>query len=133
MQNASKYFFFTFHSSAEDTHNQTKAALKKLARPFQNEIFAKRCYREIRMLRHFDHENVSVQSSVDEVLRVDGGCVAGHEACRVKNKGRTVECHFTGQMLDRKRWLILCSSLCVRYAVRCACVYVCMFECRCCA
>ena len=92
MQNASKYFFFTFHSSAEDTHNQTKAALKKLARPFQNEIFAKRCYREIRMLRHFDHENVSVQSSVDEVLRVDGGCVAGHEACRVKNKGRTVEC-----------------------------------------
>ena len=45
------------------------------------------------MLRHFDHENVSVLSSVDDVLRVDGGCCAGHEACRVKNKGRTVDCH----------------------------------------
>ncbi|KAL8611253.1 hypothetical protein ACOMHN_013684 [Nucella lapillus] len=46
-------------ASAEDNSRpKAKVALKKLARPFQNEIFAKRCYREIRMLRHFDHENI---------------------------------------------------------------------------
>ncbi|XP_076468687.1 mitogen-activated protein kinase 14B-like [Babylonia areolata] len=46
-------------ASADDSSRpKAKVALKKLARPFQNEIFAKRCYREIRMLRHFDHENI---------------------------------------------------------------------------
>lgn len=44
--------------SADDTVRKCKVALKKLARPFQNDIFAKRCYREIRMLCHFDHENI---------------------------------------------------------------------------
>lgn len=44
--------------SADDNLTKTKVALKKLARPFQNDIFAKRCYREIRMLSHFDHENI---------------------------------------------------------------------------
>lgn len=45
--------------AAEDVVTNTKVALKKLARPFQTEVlFAKRCYREIRMLRHLDHENV---------------------------------------------------------------------------
>uniref|UniRef100_A0A672JDC9 mitogen-activated protein kinase n=1 Tax=Salarias fasciatus TaxID=181472 RepID=A0A672JDC9_SALFA len=35
-----------------------KVALKKLHRPFQSEIFAKRAYRELRLLKHMKHENV---------------------------------------------------------------------------
>lgn len=37
----------------------TKVAIKKLARPFQTAIHAKRTYRELRMLKHMNHENVS--------------------------------------------------------------------------
>ncbi|CAL9702569.1 unnamed protein product [Knipowitschia caucasica] len=36
-----------------------KVAIKKLHRPFQSEIFAKRAYRELRLLKHMKHENVS--------------------------------------------------------------------------
>lgn len=33
-------------------------AIKKLARPFQSAIHAKRTYRELRLLKHMNHENV---------------------------------------------------------------------------
>ncbi|XP_059078748.1 mitogen-activated protein kinase 14-like isoform X1 [Tigriopus californicus] len=36
----------------------TKVAIKKLARPFQSAIHAKRTYRELRMLKHMNHENI---------------------------------------------------------------------------
>ncbi|ESO06544.1 hypothetical protein HELRODRAFT_106175 [Helobdella robusta] len=35
-----------------------KLAIKKLARPFQSAIHAKRAFREIKMLKHMHHENV---------------------------------------------------------------------------
>lgn len=44
--------------SAYDSQQQMKVAIKKLARPFQSPIHAKRAYREIRMLKHMWHENV---------------------------------------------------------------------------
>uniref|UniRef100_A0A0B7AIY3 mitogen-activated protein kinase n=1 Tax=Arion vulgaris TaxID=1028688 RepID=A0A0B7AIY3_9EUPU len=44
--------------ACDDEATDTRVALKKLARPFHSEIFAKRAYREIRMLRHFRHENM---------------------------------------------------------------------------
>lgn len=34
-------------------------AIKKLHRPFQSKLFAKRAYRELRLLKHMKHENVS--------------------------------------------------------------------------
>ena len=118
-------FFFFSHSSAENTHNKTKAALKKLARPFQNEIFAKRCYREIRMLRHFDHENVSVRPSVDEVLGVHG-CVVGYEKWPVKNRGGGGNCHWR----QRKRWItksgLFSKHVCTARACVCLCVPWCV-------
>jgi serine/threonine protein kinase len=42
--------------------NQTgiKVAIKKLARPFQSAVHAKRTYRELRMLKHMNHENVNI-------------------------------------------------------------------------
>lgn len=46
-------------SSAFDQKTGKKVAIKKLARPFQSAVHAKRTYRELRMLKHMNHENVS--------------------------------------------------------------------------
>lgn len=46
-------------SSAVDSRTGSKVAIKKLYRPFQSELFAKRAYRELRLLKHMKHENVS--------------------------------------------------------------------------
>ena len=42
---------------------QVRVAIKKLARPFQSQIHAKRTYRELKMLKHMKHENVSIRPS----------------------------------------------------------------------
>ncbi|XP_077025358.1 mitogen-activated protein kinase 11 isoform X1 [Tamandua tetradactyla] len=44
--------------SAYDTRLRQKVAVKKLARPFQSLIHARRTYRELRLLKHLKHENV---------------------------------------------------------------------------
>ena len=44
-----------------------KVAIKKLARPFQSAIHAKRTYRELRMLKHMNHENVFNESRVKSI------------------------------------------------------------------
>ncbi|XP_062974959.1 mitogen-activated protein kinase 13 [Elgaria multicarinata webbii] len=44
--------------SAIDKKTGEKVAIKKLCRPFQSEIFAKRAYRELTLLKHMQHENV---------------------------------------------------------------------------
>jgi p38 MAP kinase len=44
--------------SAENTRSKQKVAVKKLSRPFQSVIHAKRCYRELKLLRHISHDNV---------------------------------------------------------------------------
>ncbi|RXN12407.1 mitogen-activated kinase 13-like protein [Labeo rohita] len=43
--------------SAINNKSKEKVAIKKLHRPFQSEIFAKRAYRELRLLKHMKHEN----------------------------------------------------------------------------
>uniref|UniRef100_A0A8C7LN31 mitogen-activated protein kinase n=1 Tax=Oncorhynchus mykiss TaxID=8022 RepID=A0A8C7LN31_ONCMY len=48
--------------SAVDFRTGTKVAIKKLHRPFQSELFAKRAYRELRLLKHMKHENVRLAS-----------------------------------------------------------------------
>ncbi|KAE8623312.1 hypothetical protein XENTR_v10005559 [Xenopus tropicalis] len=44
--------------SAIDLKTGEKVAIKKLSRPFQSEIFAKRAFRELTLLKHMNHENV---------------------------------------------------------------------------
>uniref|UniRef100_A0A4W5NYU0 mitogen-activated protein kinase n=1 Tax=Hucho hucho TaxID=62062 RepID=A0A4W5NYU0_9TELE len=44
--------------SAIDQQTKEKVAIKKLYRPFQSLIHAKRAYRELRLLRHIQHDNV---------------------------------------------------------------------------
>ncbi|XP_036800651.1 mitogen-activated protein kinase 12 isoform X2 [Oncorhynchus mykiss] len=45
-------------SSAQDRRTGVRVAIKKLHRPFQSKLFAKRAYRELRLLKHMKHENV---------------------------------------------------------------------------
>ena len=47
-------------SSAINTETEEEIAIKKIANAFDNRIDAKRTLREIKLLRHMDHENVSV-------------------------------------------------------------------------
>ncbi|XP_010885375.2 mitogen-activated protein kinase 12b [Esox lucius] len=44
--------------SAQDWRTGVRVAIKKLHRPFQSKLFAKRAYRELRLLKHMKHENV---------------------------------------------------------------------------
>uniref|UniRef100_A0A671N6I2 mitogen-activated protein kinase n=1 Tax=Sinocyclocheilus anshuiensis TaxID=1608454 RepID=A0A671N6I2_9TELE len=44
--------------SALDTKSGLRVAVKKLSRPFQSIIHAKRTYRELQLLKHMKHENV---------------------------------------------------------------------------
>uniref|UniRef100_H3CN73 mitogen-activated protein kinase n=1 Tax=Tetraodon nigroviridis TaxID=99883 RepID=H3CN73_TETNG len=44
--------------SAWDRRSGAQVAIKKLQRPFQSKLFAKRAYRELRLLKHMKHENV---------------------------------------------------------------------------
>uniref|UniRef100_A0AAQ4NRG3 mitogen-activated protein kinase n=1 Tax=Gasterosteus aculeatus aculeatus TaxID=481459 RepID=A0AAQ4NRG3_GASAC len=44
--------------SAWDRRLGAQVAIKKLHRPFQSKLFAKRAYRELRLLKHMKHENV---------------------------------------------------------------------------
>ncbi|XP_074534160.1 mitogen-activated protein kinase 12 [Halichoeres trimaculatus] len=44
--------------SAVDVRSGGKVAIKKLYRPFQSELFAKRSFRELKLLKHMKHENV---------------------------------------------------------------------------
>lgn len=56
-------FLFACCSSAIDKKTGEKVAIKKLCRPFQSEIFAKRAYRELMLLKQMQHENVSAHFS----------------------------------------------------------------------
>ncbi|XP_055963028.1 mitogen-activated protein kinase 11 isoform X2 [Sorex fumeus] len=44
--------------SAYDSQLRQKVAVKKLSRPFQSLVHARRTYRELRLLKHLKHENV---------------------------------------------------------------------------
>jgi len=55
-------------SSSYDRDRKMKVAIKKLARPFQTAIHAKRAYRELRLLKHMRHENVTFYTAVTSLL-----------------------------------------------------------------
>ena len=47
-------------SSASDSKTGEKVAIKKLVKPFQNETYAKRAFRELRLMKMVHHKNVSI-------------------------------------------------------------------------
>lgn len=55
---------FTTHqtnlgSSAKDQLSGTSVAIKKIMKPFSTPVLSKRTYRELKLLKHLRHENVS--------------------------------------------------------------------------
>lgn len=52
------FFSHSVYSAADDIAFSRRVAIKKLARPFQSAIHAKRTYREFKLLKHMEHENV---------------------------------------------------------------------------
>lgn len=58
-------------SSAQDTEGGIRVAIKKLSRPFQSPVHSKRAYREIRLLKHMNHENVNKLWRTVEPQNVD--------------------------------------------------------------
>lgn len=50
---------FSSNSSALDKTTSNKIAIKKVSRAFDDPIDAKRILREIKLMKKFDHENVS--------------------------------------------------------------------------
>ena len=51
--------FIIFFSSAFDTVRRERVAIKKLVKPFQNETYAKRAFRELKLMKMVNHKNVS--------------------------------------------------------------------------
>jgi serine/threonine protein kinase len=47
-----------------NAETREEVAIKKIGNAFDNRIDAKRTLREIKLLRHMDHENVSLNSLV---------------------------------------------------------------------
>lgn len=54
--NTKKCFLF---SAAMNSETREEVAIKKIGNAFDNKIDAKRTLREIKLLRHMDHENVN--------------------------------------------------------------------------
>lgn len=57
---------FSVSSSAYDVVLRQKVAVKKLSRPFQSLIHSRRSYRELRLLKHMKHENVSAPHKITQ-------------------------------------------------------------------
>uniref|UniRef100_A0A8C4I530 mitogen-activated protein kinase n=1 Tax=Dicentrarchus labrax TaxID=13489 RepID=A0A8C4I530_DICLA len=57
--------------SAWDRRAGAQVAIKKLHRPFQSKLFAKRAYRELRLLKHMRHENRSFRGHFRPFLNAD--------------------------------------------------------------
>lgn len=48
----------TAQSSAKDQLTNTNVAIKKIMKPFGTPVLSKRTYRELKLLKHIQHENV---------------------------------------------------------------------------
>lgn len=54
-----KRAIFFLYSAAFNSETREEVAIKKIGNAFDNRIDAKRTLREIKLLRHMDHDNVS--------------------------------------------------------------------------
>ncbi len=48
------------NSSAKDQLTGASVAVKKIMKPFSTPVLAKRTYRELKLLKHIQHENVRI-------------------------------------------------------------------------
>lgn len=57
-----------FTSSAKDQLTGSSVAIKKIMKPFSTPVLSKRTYRELKLLKHIQHENVGLLAT-SHVLR----------------------------------------------------------------
>jgi p38 MAP kinase len=55
-------------SSAKDQLSGTSVAIKKIMKPFSTPVLSKRTYRELKLLKHLRHENVSCPRQTMKIL-----------------------------------------------------------------
>jgi serine/threonine protein kinase len=58
------YRTYTIDSSAKDQLMGTSVAIKKIMKPFSTPVLSKRTYRELKLLKHIQHENIIALSDV---------------------------------------------------------------------
>jgi len=51
-------------SSAKDQLTGQSVAIKKVVKPFSNPVLSKRTYRELKLLKHLEHENVGIYACI---------------------------------------------------------------------
>jgi hypothetical protein len=62
-------------SSAKDQLTGASVAIKKIMKPFSTPVLSKRTYRELKLLKHIQHENVSLNVSTPSFPFHQAGCV----------------------------------------------------------
>lgn len=60
----SPYLRYAIYSSAKDQLMGTSVAIKKIMKPFSTPVLSKRTYRELKLLKHIQHENIIALSDV---------------------------------------------------------------------
>ena len=55
---------YAVDSSAKDQLMGTSVAIKKIMKPFSTPVLSKRTYRELKLLKHIQHENIIALSDV---------------------------------------------------------------------
>lgn len=58
------YRTYVIDSSAKDQLMGTSVAIKKIMKPFSTPVLSKRTYRELKLLKHIQHENIIALSDV---------------------------------------------------------------------
>lgn len=73
-------FAFCVFSAAVNSESGEEVAIKKVGNAFDNHIDAKRTLREIKLLRHMDHENVRMHDNCLWSLDISGVVILGFRA-----------------------------------------------------
>lgn len=55
-------------SSSKDQLTGSSVAIKKIMKPFSTPVLSKRTYRELKLLKHIQHENVRFRRAMQDLL-----------------------------------------------------------------
>lgn len=57
-----------WYSSSKDQLTGSSVAIKKIMKPFSTPVLSKRTYRELKLLKHIQHENVRLRRATQNLL-----------------------------------------------------------------